>query len=114
MFNYEEKYMQNIDPLIVRKLRIYLANNEVIDSIMLDHLAGNNLVNYMVTQLGFPEQDLTEEDGLHWKCRDLATWMRQHPKLVKLYEDGKRQCNPSGRTAEDNERNRLKKLRKVS
>lgn len=86
-----------LDPLIVRKLRIFLANNEIITWKLLADLAGYDLIKYMITQPEFPEQDLTEEDGFHWKCRDLALWMRQHPMLIDLYDQGKRIHNPSGR-----------------
>ena len=60
-------------------------------------------VNLDQKQPGFPEQDLTEEDDLHWKCRDLAKWMRDHPKLKDLYVQGKMIKNPSGRTCEINQ-----------
>ena len=66
-------------------------------------LAGFRLTQYMINQPGFPEQDLTEEDDLHWKCRDLAKWMRDHPKLNDLYIQGKAIKNPSGRTCEINQ-----------
>ena len=92
-----------LDPLIVRELRIFLANNEIITWKLLADMAGYNLIKYMITQPGFPEQNLTEEDGLHWKCRDLARWMREHPKLIDLYVQGKSIKNPSGRTCEINQ-----------
>ena len=38
----------------------------------------------------------------HWKCRNLAKWMRDHPKLKDLYVQGKMIKNPSGRTFEIN------------
>jgi hypothetical protein len=94
-------------PTHVLDLRIHLAQLGTITPKELVEVAGQTLVAYM-TQEGMPDTDLTEELGLHWNHRDLALWMRQHPMLVKLYEDGKRQCNPSGRIAEDNERLRLR------
>jgi hypothetical protein len=96
MFNYEEKYMQNIDPLNVRKLRIHLAQLGTITPKELAEVAGQTLVAYM-TDEGMPDTDLTEELGLHWNHRDLALWMRQHPMLTDLYDQGKRIHNPSGR-----------------
>ena len=102
--------MQQSNPLAVRKLRIFLANNDTIDGNMLTQLAGNDLTGYMMAQPGFPEQDLTEEDGLHWHCRDLAKWMKKHPVLAEMYAEGKRIRNPSGLCQEDYERNRLRKL----
>ena len=95
--------MQQLNPLAVRKLRIFLPNNDTIDETMLTKLAGNDLMQYMIAQPGFPEQDLTEEDGLHWNCRKLATWMSDHPKLFDLYVQGKALTNPSGRTCEINQ-----------
>ena len=92
-----------LDPLIVRKLRIFLANNEIITWKLLADLAGFDLIKYMITQPGFPEQNLTEGDGFHWKCRDLAMWMKEHPKLFDLYVQGKATMNPSGRTCEINQ-----------
>jgi hypothetical protein len=95
--------MQLPNPLAVRKLRIYLANHDNIDWNMLAQVADYDLTCYMISQSGFPEQDLTEEDGEHWKCRDLAKWMREHPKLFDLYVQGKAIKNPSGRTCEINQ-----------
>lgn len=95
--------MTKLDPLTVRDLRIFLARNYIIDWNMFAHLAGLALTRFMITQPGFPEQDLTEEDGPHWKCRDLAKWMAAHPKLFDLYVQGKAIMNPSGRTSEINQ-----------
>lgn len=106
--------MQQPNPLTVRKLRIFLANHDIIDWNILAQLAGNDLIRYMLTQPGFPEQDLTEEDGEHWKCRELAKWMREHPKLNDLYVQGKRLTNPSGKTHEDYEQARLRKLGRLA
>jgi hypothetical protein len=104
--------MQNIDPLNVRKLRIHLAQLGTITPKELDEVAGQTLVDYM-TQEGMPATDLTEEEGLHWRKRDLRDWMQQHPVLTEMYEEGKRIRNPSGLCHEDYERNRLRKLGKL-
>ena len=104
--------MNNPHPIAVRRLRIHLANNYTITPDELTEVAGRDLATYMVQQ-GIPKSDLDEELGDYWICRDLAKWMREHPVLKELYVEGKRQHNPSGRTAEDNERNRLRKLGKL-
>jgi hypothetical protein len=99
-------------PTHVLDLRIHLAQLGTITPKELVEVAGQTLVAYMI-QEGMPDTDLTEELGLHWNHRDLATWMRQHPVMKDIYTDGKRLTNPSGRAAEDNERNRLRKLGKL-
>ncbi len=101
-------------PLAVRDLRIHLAQNQVITRQQLFSIADYDLTCYLINQPGFPEQDLTEEDGLHWKCRDLAKWMREHSELSELYVEGKRRRNPSGRTCEDNEKARQRKLSRLA
>ena len=92
----------SINPLTVLKLRIHLFKYEIITWKELADLAGLRLTQYMISQPGFPEQDLSEKDGEHWKCRNLAKWMRDHPKLKDLYVQGKMIKNPSGRTFEIN------------
>ena len=104
--------MKQPNPLAVRKLRIHLAQLGTITPKELVEVAGQNLVDYM-THEGMPDTDLTEELGLHWNHRDLALWMRQHPELADMYEEGKRVHNPSGLCQEDYERNRLRKLGKL-
>ena len=84
-------------------MRIHLSKHEIITWKQLADLAGFNLTRYMTNQPGFPQRDLTEEDGFHWKCRDLAKWMTAHPKLFDLYVQGKVIVNPSGRTCEINQ-----------
>jgi hypothetical protein len=91
------------DPQHVLDLRIHLAQNQVITWQQLSSIADYDLTCYMITQPGFPEQDLSEEDGLHWNCRDLAKWMKEHPQLFDLYVQGKAIKNPSGRTCEINQ-----------
>ena len=88
--------MKQPNPLAVRKLRIHLAPFGTITPEELVEIAGQTLVAYM-TREGMPDTDLTEELGLHWNHRDLALWMRQHPVLKDLYDEGKRIHNPSGR-----------------
>jgi len=105
--------MQQHDPLLVRKLRIHLANNHIITREELGEIAGRNLVVFMIHE-GMPESSLDEELGDYWNCRDLARWMREHSVLAELYVEGKRLKNPSGRTSEDNERARQRKLHTVA
>jgi len=87
-----------LDPLIVRELRIYLAQNELITWTLLADFSGYDLIKYLITQPRFPEPE-----GLHWRCRDPAKWMREHPKLIDLYVQGKAIKNSSGRTCEINQ-----------
>lgn len=105
--------MKQPDALSVRTLRIHLPHHQTITWQQLSEIAGYDLCRYMVSQPDFPEQDLTEEDGLHWKCRTLAKWMKEHPVLAEMYAEGKRNRNPSGLCQEDYERNRLRKLGKL-
>jgi hypothetical protein len=94
--------MNNPHPIAVRRLRIHLANNYTITPDELTEVAGRDLATYMV-QEGIPKSDLDEELGDYWICRDLAKWMRDHPKLNDLYVQGKAIKNPSGRTCETNQ-----------
>jgi hypothetical protein len=90
------------NPQHVLALRIHLAWNDTITPGELTEVAGKDLVDYMVRE-GIPESDLDEELGDFWNCRDLAKWMRDHPKLNDLYVQGKMIKNPSGRTCEINQ-----------
>jgi hypothetical protein len=99
-------------PTHVLDLRIHLAQLGTITPKELAEVAGQTLVDYM-THEGMPDTDLTEEDGLHWRSRDLRDWMKTHPVLAELYAEGKRNRNPSGLCQEDYERNRLRKLGKL-
>ena len=94
--------MNNPHPLAVRRLRIHLANNNTITPGELTEVAGRDLAAYIIRE-GIPESGLDEELGEYWKCRDLAKWMREHPKLNDLYVQGKVIKNPSGRTCETNQ-----------
>jgi hypothetical protein len=100
------------NPQHVLDLRIHLARNWTITPEELLKVAGGALVTYM-TDEGMPDPELTEEDGLHWRNRDLRDWMKKHPVLAELYAEGKRIRNPSGLCHEDYERNRLRKLGKL-
>ena len=105
--------MKQPHPLNVRKLRIRLSQPGMITPEELLKVAGSTLTDYM-THEGMPDAELTEKDGLHWRCRDLGKWMRQHPALAEMYADGKRIRNPSGLCQEDYERNRQRKLGKLA
>ena len=105
--------MKQLHPLNVRKLRIRLAQPGTITPEELLKVAGGALVDCM-THEGMPDPELTEEDGLHWRSRDLRDWMKKHPVLAEMYAEGKRNRNPSGLCQEDYERNRLKKLGKLA
>ena len=96
----------------VLDLRIHLARNWTITPEELLKVAGGALVSYM-THEGMPDPELTEEDGLHWRNRDLCDWMKKHPVLAEMYAEEKRNRNPSGLCQEDYERNRLRKLGKL-
>jgi len=92
--------MRKPDPLAVRRLRIFLAHNEIINRKSLLEIASHDLARFMGTQSGFPDQDLSEEHGLHWNCRKLRDWMQSHNVLQSAYNEGKRLVNPSGRAYE--------------
>jgi len=92
--------MQQPDPLAVRKLRIFLAHNHIIDRKSLLEIAGHDLACFMKKQPGFPDSDLSEEHGLYWNCRELRDWMQAHKALQSAYNEGKRRVNPSGRAYE--------------
>ncbi len=94
--------MNNPHPLAVLRLRINLANHDTITPGELTEVAGRDLAAYMARE-GIPESGLDEELGVYWNCRDLAKWMREHPKLFDLYVQGKAIMNPSGRTCEINQ-----------
>ena len=102
-----------LEPQHVLDLRTHLAWNQVITRQQLFSIAGYDLECYMSNQPGFPKADLSEEDGLHWRSRDLRDWMKKHPVLAEMYAEGKRIRNPSGLCQEDYERNRLRKLGKL-
>ena len=101
------------NPQHVLDLRIHLARNWTITPEELLKVAGGALVDYM-THEGMPDPELTEEDGLHWRSRDLRDWMKKHPVLTEMYAEGKRNRNPSGLCQEDYERNRQRKLGKLA
>ena len=91
--------LNKLDPLAVRKLRIFLAQNENILPGDLIEIAGWNLTAYMVRE-GIPEPDLDEELGHYWKYRNLRDWMQAHQVLQAAYIEGKKIVNPSGRANE--------------
>jgi hypothetical protein len=93
-------------------LRFHLANPGTITPKELLKVAGSTLAVYLVHE-GAPDPEMNEELGDYWKCQDLGKWMREHPKLAEMYVEGKRMVNPSGRTCEDNERARQRKLNRL-
>ncbi len=92
--------MQQPDPIAVRRLRIFLGKNEIVDKKSVLNIAGVDLYSFMVAQPGFPPEDLSEEHGLHWNYRILRDWMQAHKELQAAYNKGKRLINPSGRAYE--------------
>jgi len=63
---------------------------------------------------GMPDPKSDEDLGDYWQRRDLGKWMREHPKLVEMYVEGKRLTNTSGKTHEDYEQARLRKLGRLA
>ena len=70
----------SINPLTVLKLRIHLFKYEIITWKELADLAGLRLTQYMISQPGFPEQDLSEKDGEALEMSELGQVDERSPK----------------------------------
>lgn len=94
------KNTSNIKPADVRTLRIYLAQNRgtLLNIYDITHISGPELAVYLAGEVPAFRNSRGTRDQ-HALAQDIARVMRDDRALVRLYEIGKANNNPSGRSS---------------